>query len=361
MKLARLALVMVTAGVLCGCSGDQPVKTASEPAPSATAETPTEPPRQPPEPPPLQEEQTEVVAVTDLLVTVEALQQELEDPALRILDVRSEDAYAEGHIPGAVRVEMSEWKDLALSEGGLQDAEAWADLVGGLGIDQDTPVVVYSDKPTDATRIWWTLEYLGVPDVRVLDGGWAAWQEAGAPVSTEPLVPSPKEFVPEFQTHRLALRDDVLKVVEMPDDALLLLDARSKGEYAGTSGPAERKGHIPGFAQVEWKTFVDEEGRFRSPEEIREIVGDVAGEDVSGAITYCQSGGRASLNAFALELAGYGPVRNYYCGWSEWSAADDVPIETPAKESSSEESSSDEAPAEEAPAEGNTGTTPSDE
>ncbi|MEW4527550.1 sulfurtransferase [Maioricimonas sp. JC845] len=342
MKLARFSLVMVTAGMLCGCPEEQPVETASEPVPSAVAETPTGPPEQPPEPPPLQEEP---VAAADLLITVEQLQPQLDVTGLRILDVRGEEAYAEAHVPGAVRVEMDDWKSLALSEGGLQDADAWAERVSVLGIRRDTPVVVYSDNPTNATRIWWTLEYLGVPDVRVLDGGWAAWQEAGAPVATEPLIPAPTEFVPEFQTHRLAVKEDVQKVIETPDGAIALLDARSDGEYAGTSGRGARKGHIPGFAQVEWKEFVDEQGRFRSPDEIRAIVGDVAGEDVAGAITYCQSGGRAALNAFALELAGYGPVRNYYCGWSEWSAAQDAPIETPAEEPSLDESS--EQPADE--------------
>ncbi|MFG0333308.1 MAG: sulfurtransferase, partial [Maioricimonas sp. JB049] len=273
----------------------------------------------------------QVPAVDQLLVSAAELQTLLSDSDLRILDVRSEEAYAESHIPGAVRVDLNDWKSLALSEGGLRDARAWAERVRELGISVDTPVVIYADNPTNATRIWWTLEYLGVPDVRVLNGGWLAWQQADAPVSREPLVPTATRFEPVFQEERLAEKEDVQKVIETPGGAIALLDARSEGEYAGTSGPGARKGHIPHFARLEWTNFVDDQGRFKSPAEIREIVGEQPVQE--GAITYCQTGGRASLNAFALELAGYGPVQNYYCGWSEWSTAQDAPIETPAKES----------------------------
>ncbi|QDU40661.1 Thiosulfate sulfurtransferase [Maioricimonas rarisocia] len=327
MNLPRFLLTLAIAAMLCGCPEEQPLETVADPVPQPAPEVPSEPPEQAAEP---AAPVDEAPAADELLVTAEELQAQLDDTELRILDVRSEEAYAESHIPGAVRVDLNDWKSLALSEGGLQDADAWAGRVGELGINAGTPVIVYADNPTNATRIWWTLEYLGVNDVRVLNGGWAAWQQADAPVSNEPLVPTPTEFEPEFQEERLAAKEDVQKVIETPGGAIALLDARSEGEYTGTSGPGARKGHIPGFARLEWTNFVDEQGRFKSPDKIREIVGDrPAGE---GAITYCQTGGRASLNAFALELAGYGPVQNYYCGWSEWSAADDVPVKTPAED-----------------------------
>lgn len=262
-----------------------------------------------------------------LLVEADSLQQRLDDGGLRILDARSAEDYEAGHIPGAVRVDVGAWKNLALSEGGLHDARAWAEKVGELGISRDTPVVVYAQNPTDATRVWWTLRYLGVNDVAVLDGGWKQWQESAGAVSMEPPAVEAVAFEPAFRPEMLAEIGDLKESIAA--DSVTVVDTRSEGEYTGTGGPGARKGRIPGAKHIEWKELLTESGEFKSPEELREIFESRGVAPDKPAVTYCQTGGRASLDAFALELAGYKNVKNYYCSWGEWSADENAPIEKP--------------------------------
>lgn len=264
-----------------------------------------------------------------LLITADQLQELRDRPNFRIVDVRAEDQYEAGHVPGAVRAEVNEWKQLALSKGGLNDRPAWSELVGKLGIDNNTSVVVYAGSPTDATRIWWTLKYVGVKDAGILDGGFAAWRDAGGIVETVNVQVKPVDFDVSLQSDRIAEIDDIRSILKRGDGVAKIIDTRSLAEHTGTAGGGARKGHIPGAIHQEWAEFVTEEGRFKSADEIRRLLQEKGLTPEAPAITHCQTGGRASLNAFVMELAGYGPVRNYYCGWSEWSAADDAPVNTP--------------------------------
>jgi thiosulfate/3-mercaptopyruvate sulfurtransferase len=264
-----------------------------------------------------------------LLVTVEQLQKLQREPQLRILDVRSQEQYEAGHIPGAIRVDVGAWKELALSDGGLTNREAWSEQVGRLGIDNRTSVVVYGGSPTSATRVWWTLKYVGVKDAGVLDGGFGAWKKADLPVETADVDVETAEFTVRFQPDRIAEIDDIRSVLRKGTGTATIIDTRSLAEHTGESGGTERKGHIPGAVHQEWKDFVTDEGRFKQAAEIRQLLQQRGLTPNSPAITHCQTGGRASLTAFVMELAGYGPVKNYYCGFSEWSAADDTPVEKP--------------------------------
>jgi thiosulfate/3-mercaptopyruvate sulfurtransferase len=264
-----------------------------------------------------------------LLVTADQLEDRIEDRLLRILDVRSADDYEAGHIPGAIRVDVNAWKNLALSDGGLTDRDAWSEQVGRLGINNQTRVVVYGGDPTSATRVWWTLKYVGVNEAGVLDGGFDAWKQADLPVETADVDVETVEFTVRFQPDRVAELDDIRSVLRTGTGTATIIDTRSLAEHTGESGGTERKGHIPGALHQEWSDFVTDEGRFKPTAEIRRLLQQRGLTPDSPAITHCQTGGRASLTAFVMELAGYGPVKNYYCGFSEWSAAEDTPVENP--------------------------------
>lgn len=264
-----------------------------------------------------------------LLVTVEQLQKLQNEPQLRVLDVRSDTEYQNGHIPGAVRLDVNAWKELALSKGGLTNSEEWSRQVGRLGINNQTRVVVYGGSPTSATRVWWTLKYVGVKDAGVLDGGFDAWKQSDLPVESADVEVQMAQFVVRFQPDRIAELDDIRTVLRKGNGAATIIDTRSAEEFEGTAGGTQRKGHIPGAVHQEWSDFVTEEGRFRPVGEIRQLLQARGLTPESPAITHCQTGGRASLTAFVMELAGYGPVKNYYCGFSEWSAAEDTPVEKP--------------------------------
>lgn len=262
---------------------------------------------------------------TSLLIEPAELQSRLSDPRLRILDVRSEDDFASGHIPGAVRVDVAAWKTLALSENGLHDKDAWAEKVGALGIRRETPVVVYGGPMPETARVWWTLKYLGVEDAALLNGGWRVWSNENRPVEDTATTVEPVKFEPALQDARLE-EIDALKQ-RIGDEDVAIVDCRSTDEFTGRLALGKRGGHIPGAAHLEWSDLLDNDGRFKPRAELQAMFlerGIVPGKT---AVAHCQSGGRATVNAFALELLGYPDVKVYYQSWQEWSADEDAPVE----------------------------------
>lgn len=199
-----------------------------------------------------------------LLLQPAELQQKLNDKDLRILDVRSENDYAEAHIPGAVRVDVGDWKSLAASENGLHDAKRWAEKIGSFGIDGGTHVVVYGSNVTDTARIWWLLKYVGVTNVSILDGGWQWWTKIDRPVEESTPQVSAKVFTPKFQADRLAEIETVKNSLRA--EQVKVVDTRSDGEFAS--------GHIPDAVHLEWTHLLAENGRFKSPTELKRIFRD---------------------------------------------------------------------------------------
>lgn len=204
-----------------------------------------------------------------MLIEPGELQKKLNQPGLRILDTRAQVEYAKGHVPGAVWVDVKGWQDLGKKESGFHDAKAWGENVGHLGIKPDSPIVVYGSAPTDTARIWWTLKYLGLPNVAILNGGWQLWLKEKRPADdTAPKVEAVK-FQPNFQADRLEEIDSLKKSVK--DASVTVVDTRSTDEYTGKEVRGKRGGHIPGAKHLEWKELLAEDGRFKSPEQLREL------------------------------------------------------------------------------------------
>jgi len=204
-----------------------------------------------------------------LLIQAKALAARLDGEDLRILDTRSAREYEAGHIPGAIRIDVKKWSVLAHKRDGLANPKPWAEIVGKLGIDGKHTVVVYGMSVPNTARAWWTLAYLGVGDVRVLDGGFSRWTKLGLPLDKARPSVEAKRFVPKLQVHRLARIDEVKAACN--DDRITLVDARSDAEFAGTRGGGKRVGHIPGAVHLEWKHLVAADGRFKSPAELRKL------------------------------------------------------------------------------------------
>ncbi len=242
-----------------------------------------------------------------------------------ILDVRSEEAYQEEHVPGARRVEHDAWKD-AFGDG--EDAEAWGKRIGDLGIGPDSKVVLYDDKGMkDAARIWWILRYWGLEDVRLLNGGWKIWKAQDYPTSDQPPPPpEPAEFKAEPRRKRLATKKQIL--ASLAGKELQIVDTRSEAEFCGIEkGSNQRAGAIPGAVRLEWRDLIDPEThRFKSPGQLRQVFAQAGIELERPTVTHCQSGGRASVMVFGMELMGAGDVRNYYRSWNEWGNVEDTPI-----------------------------------
>jgi thiosulfate/3-mercaptopyruvate sulfurtransferase len=195
-----------------------------------------------------------------LLVGVEILAASLDAEDIRIVDARNAAAFALGHVPGAVPIDLDAWARAARGDR-REDTEFWAGEIRKLGLKPETRVVVYADNLPTAARAWWTLKYVGVPNVALLDGGWAAWKKAERETTLEGSSVEPRDFAPKFQRDRLALTAEVKSGIGK--SGLLILDTRSDAEVGA--------GCIPGAKHIEWTRLVGEDGRFQPRDELRRI------------------------------------------------------------------------------------------
>ncbi len=271
----------------------------------------------------------------DVLVEPEWLEQHLNDETIRIIEVDENPAlYAEAHIPGAIGFD---WKE------DLQDQvkrdflgpEAFGELFGSGGVCNDHTVVLYGDRNNwFAAYTYWYLKYYGHDKVLLLNGPREKWIADGRPTSAQQPSHAPASFTakPGDQTIR-AYREEVLAAIEGPTR---LVDVRSPAEFAGEiispagyeQEGAQRAGHIPGAASVPWAQAVQEDGTFKSADELRELYtgkGVLNGQDV---IAYCRIGERSAHTWFVLhELLGHERVKNYDGSWTEWGNLVGVPVE----------------------------------
>ena len=243
-----------------------------------------------------------------------------------VLDARGKGPYLQGHAAGAVWLDAVTW---ARKFGEGEDRAGWEQRVGALGIRPDTPVVVYDDSlAKDAARVWWILRYWGVKDVRLVNGGWKGYVAAGGPVEKADVRPKPADVRLKPEAGRLTTRRQLLDIVN--NRGPQVVDSRSSGEYCGTEKHAERGGAVPGARHLEWSDTLDKKtGRFKPAPELAELFRAAGVDPTRPAVTYCQSGGRASVMAFALELMGGTDVRNYYRSWNEWGNDPTTPVEKP--------------------------------
>ncbi|HLF40123.1 MAG TPA: sulfurtransferase [Acidimicrobiia bacterium] len=275
----------------------------------------------------------------NMLVTADWLQEHLGAPGLVVVE-SDEDVllYETGHIPGAVKVDWhTELNDQVARD--YLDGEKFARLMSEKGISRDDTVVFYGDNFN-----WWAAYALWVfslfdhPDVRLLDGGRQKWVADGRPTDTE--VPSrPRADYPVVDrddTKIRAYKDQVMDHVRVKKP---LVDVRSPEEYSGEKThmpeyPQEgvlRGGHIPGAASVPWKKAANEDGTFKSVDDLKKIYAEEQGlrpdDDI---VAYCRIGERSSHTWFVLtHLLGYPQVRNYDGSWTEWGNAVRSPIERP--------------------------------
>lgn len=274
------------------------------------------------------------------LVTVDELVARLADPASdwRVIDCRhdlaqpsaGETAYAAGHIPGALFAHLD--RDLSSPLTGrngrhpLPDRDKLAEQLGRWGIGDGTTVVAYDDHGAMfAGRLWWLLRWLGHENVRVLDGGLAAWRQAGLGLSTEqPLV-----LPAHFQARPGVTAVDVDFVLSHLHQ-LPLLDARAPDRFRGeneTTDPVA--GHIPGADNRFFRTNLASDGCFKPADQLRaEFEAWLGGRDVTSVIHSCGSGVTACHNLLAMEIAGLPGSRLYGGSWSEWCSDPSRPVAT---------------------------------
>jgi len=226
--------------------------------------------------------------------------------------------YREGHVPGAVYAHLD--RDLSDADDGgggrhpLAGPGSMARTLSRLGIGPGSDVVVYDHTDASiAARLWWMLRYLGHDRVRVLDGGWAAWRDAGLPVDVGVEQAAPLDFKGRPRAEWVVQANEV-------GSAALLVDARTPERYRGEAEPIDPvAGHIPGAVNHPYTLNTDEGGRFLSAEQLRAALRRTLHDvDAADAVHYCGSGVTACQNLLAAACAGLGSGKLYAGSWSEW-------------------------------------------
>jgi thiosulfate/3-mercaptopyruvate sulfurtransferase len=263
----------------------------------------------------------------DLLVETAWLEEHLEDPNVRVVDTRTS-GYEEGHVPGAVWLDIDASRDAANPPTYLPDLDRFVETLEELGISSETRVVFYDDRGgIYGTRPWVLLRMLDHENAAILDGGWSKWTAEARPVTAEqPRVPR-GSFEARTDPRWIATADDVYAAIGRSGS--LILDSRTEEELAGRDLRGNpRGGAVPGARPLYWEeTLEGAHQTFRPASELAELF-EAAGVGRDDAIiTYCQGGGRAAHELFVLYLMGYEDVRLYLGSWEDWSRREDLPVE----------------------------------
>jgi thiosulfate/3-mercaptopyruvate sulfurtransferase len=262
-------------------------------------------------------------------------------------------AYSESHIPGAVYAHLD--RDLSgpveastgrhplpsreqlaatLGRWGIGGAAIGGAAIGRAAIEGDatgrtaqgrqTQVVAYDQgNGAHASRLWWLLRWMGHSEVAVLNGGFAAWQRAGLPVSADSVQRAPGKFVPQPSNVDFVTADELAQMVEggaLADGQALLIDARGADRFAGENETIDPvAGHVPGARNHPFAGNVDAHGRFLPADQLRHRwLQRLGSATAAQAISMCGSGVTACHNLLAMEVAGLGGARLYAGSWSEW-------------------------------------------
>jgi thiosulfate/3-mercaptopyruvate sulfurtransferase len=267
------------------------------------------------------------------LISADALRDGL--AGLTVLDVRyrlggppGAPEHAAGHVPGAAYVDL----DTELSDPPSKPVDArgrhplpstarFIDAMQRAGVGLESSVVVYDDwQGRAAARAWWLLRHHGHPDVRVLDGGWAAWVAAGGEVETGPTEPRRGDFHGSPGSMPVIGADHLL-------DVPVVIDAREPHRYRGENEPVDPvAGRVPGAVNVDTGRNLDNHGHFRDAVELRTVYGGMGATGADDVAVYCGSGVTATHDILAMEIAGLRAAL-YAGSWSGWVSDPDRPVE----------------------------------
>ncbi|MFT3716039.1 MAG: sulfurtransferase [Gordonia sp. (in: high G+C Gram-positive bacteria)] len=274
------------------------------------------------------------MAREDVLVSADWAEQNLETPKVVFVEVDEDtSAYDTGHIPGAIKLD---WKT------DLQDPvrrdfvnqEQFSKLLSEKGIANDDTVVLYGGNNNwFAAYAYWYFKLYGHQDVKLLDGGRKKWELDGRPLSTDAVTREATTYTAQAPNNDIrAFRDEIEPAIGVKN----LVDVRSPDEFSGKIlAPAhlpqeqsQRPGHVPGAINVPWSKAANEDGTFKSDDELAELYADAGLDGQKETIAYCRIGERSSHTWFVLqELLGHQNVKNYDGSWTEYGSLVGVPVE----------------------------------
>ncbi len=281
--------------------------------------------------------QTSPATQQTVVVSTDWAAQHLNDPSVRIVEVDVDTkAYSEGHVPNAVG-----WAwDTQLCDTLRRDIiprPKFEQLMGQAGIDADSTVVLYGDNNNwFAAWAFWQLKLYGHRDVRLMNGGRKKWIAESRELTTDTPKISPKSY--KAKDPDVSLRAFLSEVQKASAERTAhLVDVRSPQEFTGEilappglPETCQRGGHIPGARNIPWGKACNEDGTFKSPEELKTLYGGAGITGEKPVIAYCRIGERSSHTWFVLKyLLGYKNVKNYDGSWTEWGNLVAAPVEKP--------------------------------
>ena len=262
------------------------------------------------------------------LVETDWLALHLNDRNLRIVDMRnSQVEHAAGHIPGAGYLAVNQIRR-ALKEPGFMIPPDYEleEILGQLGITGETMVVAYDDQGgLNASRLFFTLDYVGHGKMALLNGGLTKWVAEGRALSKEVPRVATTVYRIHPDTRRVSSARWIVANLGKPN--LSLVDSRSPKEFRGEDVRAKRGGHIPGAANIEWTRNLTADKTFKSADELLNLYEKAGVTKDKTTVVYCFTMHRASVSYFALRLLAYPDVRGYDRSWSEWGNDPSLPLE----------------------------------
>jgi len=271
----------------------------------------------------------------DVLVSTDWVAQHLSDESIRLVEVDVDTtAYESGHIPGAIGFNWQTQLQHRVRRD-IITREEFEQLLSESGISNDHMVILYGDNNNwFAAYAFWLFSIYGHEKLYLMDGGRKKWVSEGRPLTTEvPQYPHTQYRAKEPNVSLRAYSAQVMQAINNPQVALV--DVRSPQEFTGEviappgmTETAQRGGHIPGAVNIPWAQAVNEDGTFKTVDELRALYASKGVTPDKEVIAYCRIGERSSHTWFVLRhLLGYPHVRNYDGSWTEWGNLVGAPIE----------------------------------
>jgi len=257
-----------------------------------------------------------------MLISTKELNSILNDPDLIIADTRSFKEYSEGHLPGAVHLDLFAFHWIDTTKEGIENFNNQSqNLLSFLGVTSEKKIVFYdSVSGMLAARGVWMLMYFSHQNVFMLDGGITKWKKENLLLETKSNAFKPSKFTGKINSDIISGFEHILDNFEK----IKILDARSPGEYDGSVIRAAQSGHIPNAINIDWNQNISEDGTLKNDDELSKIYDYSKDSEI---VTYCQGAYRAANSFLVLKKLGFKNVRVYLGSWGEWGNKLELPVE----------------------------------
>ena len=257
-----------------------------------------------------------------MLISVAELNSILDDPNVILADTRSFKEYSEGHILGAVHLDLFTFHWIDTTKQGIENFNNQTqNLLSILGVTPEKKVIFYdSVSGMLAARGVWMLMYFSHQNVSILDGGITKWKKENFPLETKPNAFKPSKFSGKINSEIIS----GFEYIQENLDNVKILDARSTGEYDGSTIRAAQSGHVPNAINIDWNQNISDDGTFKNDEELSQMYDYPKDSEI---VTYCQGAYRAANTFLVLKKLGFTNVRVYLGSWGEWGNKLELPVE----------------------------------